>query len=83
MRRGPGTPPLQLSRREWEVAILLGEGYSNREIANMLSVSVSTVKIHVHHVLCKLGVQRRAHVYARLTTAGLAAEAGQPKVARP
>jgi two-component system, NarL family, nitrate/nitrite response regulator NarL len=51
---------LALTRRESEVLGLLGRGLSNKEIGNELCVSVATVKHHVHHVLEKLKLPRRA-----------------------
>lgn len=51
---------LALTRRESEVLGLLGRGFSNKEIADDLCLSVATVKHHVHHVLEKLKLRRRA-----------------------
>ena len=49
-----------LTRREREVAALMCENLSNKEIAIRLSIEVATVKNHVHNVLDKLRVHRRA-----------------------
>lgn len=49
-----------LSHREMEVAELAAQGMSNKHIAKALHLSDGTVKIHVHHILGKLGVERRA-----------------------
>ncbi len=49
-----------LSRREKEVADLLLENLSNKEIASRLHVSERTAKFHVSNLLAKYGVQRRA-----------------------
>lgn len=49
-----------LTRREREVYELLCRGLSNREIADALVISHSTAKIHVRHILKKLGVTTRA-----------------------
>jgi DNA-binding NarL/FixJ family response regulator len=49
-----------LTAREGEVLQLIGHGLSNKEIASELSVSIATVKHHVHHVLYKLKLPRRA-----------------------
>lgn len=48
-----------LTRREDQVARLMGEGLSNKDIARRLCVEVSTVKNHVHNVLSKLGARNR------------------------
>jgi LuxR family maltose regulon positive regulatory protein len=48
-----------LTRREGEVLELLSHGMSNAAIAARLVISESTVKVHVHHILEKLGVQTR------------------------
>jgi ATP/maltotriose-dependent transcriptional regulator MalT len=48
-----------LSRREQEVFELLGRGMTNREIANAFYISEGTVKVHVRHILKKLGVRSR------------------------
>ena len=47
-----------LSNREREVFQLIAEGHSTRNIAEMLFVSISTVKSHKTKILEKLGVQR-------------------------
>ncbi len=59
----------ELTRRESEVLELLGGGFSNKEIATQLCLSVATVKHHVHHVLEKLHLQRRAQAMRRVREA--------------
>jgi LuxR family maltose regulon positive regulatory protein len=54
-----------LSPREREIHELLAQGLTNREIAKLLFISHSTAKVHVHHVLEKLGVRSRVEA-ARL-----------------
>jgi len=59
----PGTDPLAaLSPRELEVAALLAEGLRNKDIAKRLTISLATVKDHVHHILDKTGLPGRAAV---------------------
>jgi DNA-binding NarL/FixJ family response regulator len=58
-----------LTSREGEVLQLIGHGLSNKEIANELDVSVATVKHHVHHVLHKLKLPRRAQAMRRVREA--------------
>ena len=48
-----------LTQREREVAMLMCEHLSNKEIASRLCIEVATVKNHVHNVLDKLRVHRR------------------------
>jgi two-component system, NarL family, nitrate/nitrite response regulator NarL len=58
-----------LTRREAEVLELVGRGFSNKEIAKELCLSVATVKHHVHHILEKLGLSRRAEAMRRVRDA--------------
>jgi DNA-binding NarL/FixJ family response regulator len=76
--RMAGEPPNQaqlpqerLSPREREVLQLLTQGQTNREIAHNLTVSVSTIKIHVEHILAKLGVSDRTQAAVRAIELGL------------
>lgn len=59
-----------LSTREREVLQLLTQGQTNREIAENLVVSVSTVKVHVEHILAKLGVSDRTQAAVRAIELG-------------
>lgn len=52
----------QLTRREREVARLVADGLSNREIASSLVISVRTAESHVEHILVKLGFSSRAQI---------------------
>jgi two-component system NarL family response regulator len=52
-------PDDALSARELEVLKLLVEGKSNQEAATALSISESTIKFHVNHILAKLGAADR------------------------
>lgn len=61
----------RLSPRERDVLQLLMQGQTNREIAQNLIVSVSTVKIHVEHILAKLGVSDRTQAAVRAVELGL------------
>jgi len=64
-------PPGRLSPREREVLQLLTQGQTNREIAQNLIVSVSTVKSHVEHILAKLSVSDRTQAAVRAIELGL------------
>jgi LuxR family maltose regulon positive regulatory protein len=48
-----------LTRRETQVLALVAEGKSNREIAELLVISEATAKLHVRHILNKLGARSR------------------------
>lgn len=62
---------IPLSPREREVLQLLAQGLTNREIASALTVSVSTIKIHVEHILAKLDVSDRTQAAVRAMELGL------------
>lgn len=55
-----------LSEREIEIIKLVGQGKSNKEIAQALVISVNTVKVHLNNVFKKIGVSSRteATIYA-------------------
>ena len=56
------TPPKiehDLSKREYEVLVMMSKGFSNREIADKLFVSLNTIKTHTSNIYLKLNVKRR------------------------
>ena len=55
----PGAGRAELSSREIEIAGLLAEGLSNKEISSALGIGEPTVKKHVGHILAKLGLADR------------------------
>jgi DNA-binding NarL/FixJ family response regulator len=62
----------QLSKRELEILREIAGGCTNREIAERLVLSESTVKNHVHQVLRKLGLQSRQEVAYKIDQYSLA-----------
>jgi two-component system, NarL family, response regulator DevR len=66
VRRGPGAmrDGVTMTKREQEVVALLGEGLSNKEIAERLHIALHTVKSHVHNVLDKLALHTRLQIAA-------------------
>ncbi len=58
----PLAPGQDLTNRERIILKLLVDGLSNPEIAEQLSLSRSTVKTHVSHIMEKLGVNSRVEV---------------------
>lgn len=61
----------RLTEREREVAIAVGRGLSNAEIATELYMSVATVKAHVSHLLTKLKLNNRVQIALLANDAGL------------
>ena len=53
-----------LTRREAEVLMLVARGYTNREVAETLVISVKTASVHVSHILSKLGAANRLEAAA-------------------
>jgi ATP/maltotriose-dependent transcriptional regulator MalT len=63
--RSPHSPDQLLSPREREVLGLIAQGLRNHEISKALFIADSTTKVHVRHILEKLGVRTRAEAVAR------------------
>jgi DNA-binding CsgD family transcriptional regulator len=58
-----------LSKREWEIALLLCRGCSYKEIADRLFISLHTVRNHCHHIFEKCGANSR---FELITVLGVA-----------
>src|SRR5690554_5891410 len=56
----------ELTEREMDVLLMIAQGKSNQETADLLFIGVKTVKFHVTNILAKLGVEDRtqAAIYA-------------------
>ncbi len=61
---------ISLTAREEETLLLLTKGYSNKEIADKLNLSVETVRSHLKHIYEKMHVRSRAEAVARYMSAG-------------
>jgi two-component system, NarL family, nitrate/nitrite response regulator NarL len=71
-------PQARLTLREREIVGLIDRGLSNKEIARRLGIQLATVKNHVHNILDKLGVTRRADAAATLWPYRYAVRPGTP-----
>jgi predicted ATPase/DNA-binding CsgD family transcriptional regulator len=67
--------PATLSERERQVAALVAQGLTNRQIAESLLITPGTAGNHVLHILSKLGLHNRAQIAAWAVAHGLAAPA--------
>ena len=72
-RCGASTPalrqaaePLPLTDREEEIVMLIGEGLSNRAVAERLTLSVRTVESHIYRAMSKTGTTSREELAALL-----------------
>ena len=71
-RAGSGeVMPEPLTDREVQVLRLVSHGHTNREIAGQLFVAVGTVKVHLEHILAKLGAADRTEAAVRAQAMGL------------
>lgn len=68
---GPVPPEATLTPREREVVRLVAEGLRNKEVAERLAISEGTVKIHLHNVYDKLGVDGRLELVLTAQQKGL------------
>ncbi len=70
----PATPksPGPLTRREREIAELVAQSLSNREIADRLVIAQRTAESHVEHILAKLGFSTRVQIATWVAQGGLA-----------
>lgn len=59
-----------LTRRETEIAGLVGRGLTNKQVGAALHVSERTVESHVQHILAKLGFTRRSQIAAWVARRG-------------
>ncbi|MBP2471722.1 non-specific serine/threonine protein kinase [Crossiella equi] len=62
--------PARLTRRQLEVAELVAQGLSNKEIARELAIAQRTAEAHLEHILARLGLRSRAQVAAWVAARG-------------
>ncbi|MEW6706117.1 MAG: response regulator [Pseudomonadota bacterium] len=66
----PADPLAALSPREQEILHHIARGASNKEIARALAIAETTVKIHVQHILRKLGLNSRVQAAVFMAECG-------------
>ncbi|WP_275900953.1 response regulator [Paenibacillus periandrae] len=71
LRDGDGSSMETLSERETEVVSLVAKGYSNKEVAEQLVISVKTVESHKANVMEKLGLKTRPELVKYAMKKGL------------
>jgi DNA-binding CsgD family transcriptional regulator len=70
----------QLTAREREVLRLAANGYTSKEIAQLITIAHRTVERHIENARLKLGARNRAHLISKALKVGLLAE---PSAADP
>jgi DNA-binding CsgD family transcriptional regulator len=71
--------PLPITDREREIAMLVADGLSNRQIADRLSVSVRTVDGHLYRIFTKLGIERRDQLVHLMSGVGRRLRSSDPQ----
>lgn len=59
-----GDPQITITARQREIMMLMAEGKTDEEIANILSLQESTVRAHVHQIGQRLGTENRSQIVA-------------------
>ena len=73
----PGGHPL--SRREIEVAVLIAQGLTSKEVGRKLFIERGTVDTHVQHIYNKLQIESRPQLAVWLVDHGLLERSSPPK----
>lgn len=71
-----------LTRRELQIVPLMVQGYSNRDIANTLSISIQTVKHHCSHIYDKIGSSNRLELALFAVHHRLVSQTDPPRTSR-
>jgi len=69
--RAPASGGSPLSRREVEVAVLIAQGLTSKEVGRRLFIERGTVDTHVQHIYNKLGIDSRPQLAVWLMDRGL------------
>jgi two-component system, NarL family, nitrate/nitrite response regulator NarL len=55
----PRKPSQGLTSRQIEIAILISQGLSNKEVSRQLNLAEGTVKLHLHNIYTRIGFRNR------------------------
>jgi two-component system, NarL family, nitrate/nitrite response regulator NarL len=66
-----------LTKRERQIAALVGNGLSNKVIAHTLNLSEGTIKAHVHRIFQKLRISNRYGLIAASNATSIASQTAQ------
>jgi len=55
----PRKPSQGLTSRQIEIAILISQGLSNKEVSRQLNLAEGTVKLHLHNIYTRIGLRNR------------------------
>ena len=66
-RDGTDGPLGPLTAREREIALLVADGRTNREVAEQLVLSAKTIEAHLRNIYAKLGVRSRVELARRVS----------------
>jgi two-component system nitrate/nitrite response regulator NarL len=79
-RRSPWKAKMQrLTAREYQIAMLVGRGFSNKQVASKLRIGEGTVKVHVHKIFQKLRIRNRYGLFAVVALMPRPTGVGRPK----
>lgn len=79
----PGhSPVVQLTPRELQVAVLLAESRTTRQVATALFLSPKTVEYHLRHIYLKFGIESRTELASRMAETGPSSELTSLSAAR-
>jgi len=82
-RKRRSSTPSMLSRRESEVLQLIAEGFSNKQMAAHLGISIKTIEKHRQRVMQKLGLHETASLTRYAISHGLLRPVEAPKESQP
>lgn len=80
---GGGRGAAPLSRREREVLLMVAQGYTNRQVAERLALSVKSVESYRARLLEKLGFQTRVELHRYALASGILSRDGLPELHPP